>query len=85
MCCLKYEQDGYEDLLRITPKVGASVETPSGRGVVTDANLLSGKLHVKLNDTEADAVFQREQVKLIKDSVIRVNRDEINALKDLEK
>jgi len=85
MCCLKYEQDGYEELLRITPKVGAIVETPSGRGVVTDANLLSGKLHVKLNDTEADAVFQREQVKLIKDSVIRVNRDEINALKDLEK
>lgn len=85
MCCLKYEQDGYEDLLRITPKVGAIVETPSGRGVVTDANLLSGKLHVKLNDTEADAVFQREQIKLIKDSVIRVNRDEINALKDLEK
>lgn len=85
MCCLKYEQDGYEELLKITPKVGAIVETPSGRGIVTDSNLLTGKLKVKLNETDAESVFEREQVKLIKDSVIRVNRDEINALKDLEK
>jgi cell fate regulator YaaT (PSP1 superfamily) len=28
MCCLKYEQDAYEDLLRFTPKVGARVTTP---------------------------------------------------------
>lgn len=85
MCCLKYEQDGYEYLLSITPKVGALVETPSGKGTVTDANLISGKLHVRLAGTDGDAVFDREQVKLIKDSVIRLNRDEISALKELEK
>ncbi len=85
MCCLKYEQDGYEELLKITPKVGAIVDTPSGRGTVTDVNLISGKMHVKMQDTEGDAVFERQQVKLVKDSVIRLNRDEINALKDLEK
>ena len=85
MCCLKYEQDGYEELLRITPKQGAIVETPSGRGVVTESNTLTGKLKVRLNDTEAESPFMREQVKVIKDSVIRVNKDEIKALKDLEK
>lgn len=84
MCCLKYEQDGYEELLKLTPKVGALVETPSGRGTVTDSNLISGKLHVKLEGTGGDAVFTREQVKLIKDSVIRVNRDELRELKGLE-
>ena len=26
MCCLKYEQDSYEDLLKHTPKVGAIVK-----------------------------------------------------------
>lgn len=85
MCCLKYEQDGYEELLKITPKVGAIVDTPSGRGTVTDVNLISGKMHVKIHDTEGDAVFERHQVKLVKDSVIKLNREEINALKNLEK
>ena len=85
MCCLKYEQDGYEELLKITPKVGAIVDTPSGRGTVTDVNLISGKMHVKMFDTEGDAAFERHQVKLVKDSVIKLNRDEINALKELEK
>ncbi len=85
MCCLKYEQDGYEELLRITPKQGAIVETPSGRGIVTESNTLTGKLKVKLNDSETESPFMREQVKVIKDSVIRVNRDEMKALKDLEK
>ncbi len=85
MCCLKYEQDGYEELLKITPKIGAIVETPSGKGTVTDSNLISGKLHVKLEQTGGDAVFTREQVKVLKDSVMRLSREEINALRELEK
>ena len=85
MCCLKYEQDGYEELLKITPKFGAIVETPSGKGTVTDVNLISGKMHVKLEATGGDAVFTRDQVTILKDSVMRLSREEINALKDLEK
>ncbi len=38
MCCLKYEQAAYSDLLRTTPKNGAVVNTPEGRGVVVDVN-----------------------------------------------
>ena len=86
MCCLKYEQDSYEELLKITPKVGALVETAEGRGTVTDANLLTGVLKVSL-DKNKDAPpvsFNRSDVKLIKDSRIKVNRDEIAALKSLE-
>lgn len=85
MCCLKYEQDGYEELLKITPKVGAIVDTPSGKGTVTDVNLISGKMHVKLEASGGDATFTRDQVKLLKDSVMRLSREEINALKELEK
>lgn len=84
MCCLKYEQDGYEEFLKLTPKVGAIVDTPNGKGTVTDVNLISGKLHVKLEGAVSDTVFDRAQVKLIKDSYIRLNREEINALKGLE-
>lgn len=86
MCCLKYEQDCYEELLKITPKAGALVETAEGRGVVEDANILTGMLKVKL-DKSPDAPpisVKRDDVKVIKDAKIRVNRDEIAALKGLE-
>lgn len=86
MCCLKYEQDSYEELLKITPKIGALVETSEGRGIVTDANLLTGMLKVQLdkNKDAAPTSFNRADVKLLKDSRIKVNRDEIAALKSLE-
>lgn len=86
MCCLKYEQDSYEELLKITPKIGALVETPDGKGIVTDANLLTGELKVQLDkNKEAPPVsFNRRDVKLLKDSRIKVNREEIAALKSLE-
>lgn len=86
MCCLKYEQDCYEDLLKITPKVGAFVETPEGVGHVEDANILTGVLKVKLNkNPDAPAITtKRDEVKVIKDAKIKLNREEIAALKDLE-
>ncbi len=53
MCCLKYEQSTYEDLMKITPNVGASVKTPEGSGVVTSASLLTGELTVSPDDRDA--------------------------------
>ena len=86
MCCLKYEQDAYEHLLRITPKVGAIVDTPEGRGRVVDVNLLRGNLKVQL-DRRADAApasFHRKDVKIIKDKKIFVEKEELDALKNIE-
>lgn len=86
MCCLKYEQDAYEHLLRITPKVGAIVDTPEGRGKVVDVNLLRGNLKVQL-DRRADAapaLYHRKDVKIIKDKKIYVEKDELEALKNFE-
>ncbi len=50
MCCLKYEQDAYEELNRTTPRVDSFVETPQGPGTVVEVNLLTGKLKVRLDD-----------------------------------
>lgn len=86
MCCLKYEQDVYEELLSITPKAGALVKTPDGRGIVTEVNLLTGVLHVRL-DERPEAIpktFKKEEVKVLKDAKIRVNKKEISALSSLE-
>lgn len=84
MCCLKYEQESYEELLKITPKVGAVVKTADGRGVVEEVNLLTGKLRVKMDKTDAVATVDKNDVEVIKDAVIRVDKDEIKALKGLE-
>lgn len=86
MCCLKYEQDCYEELLKITPKIDAYVETAEGKGVVVENNILTGIIKVRL-DKKQDAppiTVKREDVKVLKDAKIRVNRDEIAALKNLE-
>ena len=47
MCCLKYEQNAYEDLMKITPPVGATVKQNGELGTVVDANLITGNLIVK--------------------------------------
>lgn len=86
MCCLKYEQDAYEHLLKITPKYGALVMTPEGKGTVADVNLLTGTLKVQLLSTPeaAPRFFSRDDVKLIKDGKIKINKSEIEQLKDIE-
>lgn len=84
MCCLKYEQDSYEDLLKHTPKVGAIVKTADGKGIVEEVNLLTGKLRVKMDKNDNVVVVKKDDIEVIKDSVIRLDRDEIKALKGLE-
>lgn len=84
MCCLKYEQDAYEDLLKTTPKQGAIVKTSSGRGVVEEVNLITGKLRVKLDSNDNVMTFDKNEIEVIKDSVIRIDKNEIKALRSLE-
>ena len=57
MCCLRYEEEAYEDLVKTVPKNGAFVETPAGYGNVTQVNLLRRTVKVKL-DGEGEDVFK---------------------------
>ena len=50
MCCLKYEQDAYEDLVKHAPKMDSFVETPDGVGTVSGVNLLRQKVNVRLEE-----------------------------------
>ncbi len=86
MCCLKYEQEAYEDLLKITPKMGAYVKTKDGRGTVVDVNLLTGILRVRLDKfpDAAPKVYTRDEVSLIRDAQIKVDSAELAQLRSLE-
>ncbi|MFI3205784.1 MAG: stage 0 sporulation family protein [Clostridia bacterium] len=86
MCCLKYEQEAYTDLLKKTPKIGGHVMTDEGKGTVIDQNLLTGKLTIKLDKAPeaAPKICKVADVKLLKDGQIKLSRKEIQELKKLE-
>ena len=50
MCCLKYEQDAYEDAIKRMPKNESFVMTPDGPGNVSDVNVLKETVNVRLDD-----------------------------------
>ena len=76
MCCLNYEQDAYEYLNSFTPNVGATVKTAEGLATVTDVNLITGNLFVKLIDSETIPFkVHRDEVKLISRSKKRPRDD----------
>jgi len=50
MCCLKYEQEAYEDAVKRMPKAESFVETPEGVGTVASVNLLREQVKVRLDD-----------------------------------
>jgi cell fate regulator YaaT (PSP1 superfamily) len=58
MCCLRYEQPAYEELVKNVPKNGAFVETPDGYGNVTQVNVLRQYVKVKLDDMGEDSIRQ---------------------------
>lgn len=85
MCCLKYEQDTYEFLQQSTPRLGAYVKTPDFKGYVEEVNLLTGKLTVKPeNSEEAAVIYDKSDVTIIRDGKLRIEKDELKALKGLE-
>jgi len=68
MCCLKYEEAAYEDALKDLPKPGSLIDTPEGKGMVTEVNAISKAVKVKLDrrpDT-APQVFQYDALEGLK-------------------
>lgn len=49
MCCLRYEEEAYENLVKKVPKQGAFVETIDGYGVATQVNLLRQTVGVSMD------------------------------------
>ena len=77
MCCLKNEQQSYEELLKVTPKVGAYVKFGNQKGTVVEVNLLTGKLKIK-PDKDSDMITTIDK------SEVTVIKEELQALKGLE-
>ena len=80
MCCLKYEQDAYEDLLRRSPKMDSFVDTPEGRGTVVEVNLLRQKVKVRMeNEPEVLNTFANEDIAVLRSGKAKKNDPPIPA------
>ena len=74
MCCLKYEQEAYEDLLRRSPKPDSFVDTPEGRGTVTEVDLLRSRVKVRMEDSpETISVFSNEEIAVFRNGKAKKN------------
>ena len=56
MCCLKYEQDHYEQTRKIMPRIGKEVITPDGNGTVTDLNIVKETVFVRIANGDANEI-----------------------------
>ena len=80
MCCLKYEQDAYEDLIRTSPKLESFVDTPDGRGTVTELDLLRQRVKVRMEDRpEVIGVFSNEEIAVLRSGKAKKNDPPIPA------
>jgi len=80
MCCLKYEQDAYEDLLRTSPKADSFVDTPDGRGTVIEVDLLRQRVKVKMEDQpEVVGVYANTDIAVLRNGKAKKNDPPIPA------
>ena len=83
MCCLKYEQKAYEDLIKNTPRIGTTVKTPEGTGTIVDVALLTGKVSVRLDSAPEGLphAFHKRQITAMDGSKYGTNEpDTLGAL-----
>ena len=74
MCCLKYEQDAYEDLIRTSPKLDSFVDTPEGRGTVVDIDLLRQRVKVRMEDEpETIGTFANADIAILRSGKAKKN------------
>ena len=90
MCCLKYEQEVYEDKIKKLPRVGAVVKTEDGEGTVASVEVLKEVLRVqfKKDDITTYKNYKASDVKVIKNSSTsesETNNEELENMEELKK
>ncbi len=84
MCCLRYESPVYEELIKLTPKVGSTVILPPEvtgtipvRAYVMEANLVTGNLRVKPENSDVPITVSRDKVERLQDASRRMTKEDL--------
>ena len=87
MCCLRYEQNVYDDKMKKLPHVGAIVKTEDGEGTVDQVEVLKETLKVKLQDENENYYYKRfnaQDVKVIRDNKKKTSEESEATAEELE-
>ena len=88
MCCLRYESPVYEELIKLTPKVGSTVILPGEppvRAYVMEANLVTGNLRVKPENSDMPITVSRDNVERLTDASRRMTKEDLRDKRDAAK
>ncbi len=66
MCCLKYEQEAYEDAARRMPKNDSFVLTPDGPGNICSVNLVRETVSVRLDDSPSQKTYHNSELLVLR-------------------
>ena len=87
MCCLKYENDVYEDKIKRLPSIGAIVKTADGNGEVDSIETLKEVVRVKIKDGDNYTFkkYKASDIEIIKDNKTeKIDKEEIEHKKELD-
>ena len=89
MCCLKNEDEVYQEKLSRLPHIGAIVKTPEGTGEVDNVETLAEVLRVRFKDGDVYKYkkYNLKEIKVIKDSEgkeEKIGEEELEELKKME-
>ena len=76
MCCLKNEQEVYEEKLSRLPTTGSLVKTPEGKGTVEEVEVLKELVKVKI---EKDGTFVKKTFPNAEVEVLKAGKKRDNA------
>lgn len=69
-CCLNYEHQVYEGILREMPNVGSIVQTPDGKGKVLETKTILEEVKVQMENKKADTIevkkYPLSEIKILK-------------------
>lgn len=84
MCCLKYEQEVYEEKEKRLPHVGAIVKTPDGVGEVDNVETLKETVRVRIKDGDIfkQKRYEVKDIKVIKDVKIEEENSEEDKIEE---
>ena len=93
MCCLKYEDEVYQEKMKRLPHIGAIVKTIDGVGEVDNVEILAERLRVKFKNGEDYSYkkYDLKEIKIIKDTQKEAydeeeekNKEELEELERME-
>ena len=87
MCCLKYENDVYEEKLKEWPHIGAIVRTQDGEGEIDSIETLKEVVKVKFKNEEGYSYkkYNAKDIKVIKDVITeQIDEEELEHKQELE-